>query len=229
MCLYSSLFINPKYRANKKNGGVIPPLKDKRYGYISGGCGKCMECMKQKRNGWRARLTEDIKDYDNAKFVTLTFSEESLKDLRMKVGEEGRKLEGYELDNAVAVKAVRLMTKRWVKKHGKSVRRWLITELGGKNGRIHMHGLMYASNEDIEAGWGYGFVYIGQWVNEGTISYITKYLTKVDVEHKGYTPKICTSAGMGAGYIKRNYLKHEYKGADTRMDYRLSDGRKNER
>ena len=48
MCLYPKLIRNPKYKSTKKNGGVVPPLVDKRVGLIPVGCGKCMECRKKK-------------------------------------------------------------------------------------------------------------------------------------------------------------------------------------
>ena len=49
MCLYPRLLNNPKYRANKKNGGEIPQLKDKRTLLVPVGCGNCIECRKQKK------------------------------------------------------------------------------------------------------------------------------------------------------------------------------------
>ena len=59
MCLYPKLIKNRKYIANKKNGGVIPPLPilridkngkkiyDERVTVVPVGCGKCMECMRK--------------------------------------------------------------------------------------------------------------------------------------------------------------------------------------
>jgi len=227
MCLYSKVLKNPKYGYSKKNRGIVPVLKDERVGYIAGGCGRCMECLKQKGNGWRVRLMEDIKDYSGAKFVTLTFSEEGLEELRRAVNNGGRKLDGYDLENASAVLGVRRFTKRWIKSEGKSPRHWLVTELGEKNGRIHLHGIIYGDGDLIEQKWAqYGFVHIGKFVTDISINYITKYITKVDLKHKGYTPKICTSAGIGKGYVERNKVKHEFKGDSTRTDYRLRNGSK---
>jgi hypothetical protein len=166
---------------------------------------------------------EDVKDYIGAKFVTLTFNEESLNDLRNVVNKD-RKLEGYDLDNEVVVLAVKRFRERWRKKTKKSPRHWLVSELGDKNGRIHMHGIVYGSKEMIEEKWGYGFVDVKEHVNDVSISYITKYITKVDVKHKGYRPKICTSPGIGAGYIERSKGKHTYVKGNTRTDYRLRNG-----
>ena len=49
MCLYPKLILNKKYTGTKKNKGVIPTLTDERVKYVPVGCGKCMECMKKKK------------------------------------------------------------------------------------------------------------------------------------------------------------------------------------
>ena len=49
MCLYPRLIKNPKYKENKKNGGVIPAFLDERVLAVPIGCGECIECRKQKR------------------------------------------------------------------------------------------------------------------------------------------------------------------------------------
>ena len=78
MCLYPQLIKNPKYKENKKNGGRIPPVLDKRVLWVPIGCGQCMECRGQKKREWQVRLQEDIKKHTNGKFITLTFSNESI-------------------------------------------------------------------------------------------------------------------------------------------------------
>ena len=48
MCLYPTLIDNPKYRSNKKNGGVVPLCFDERIKKVPIGCGYCEECRKKK-------------------------------------------------------------------------------------------------------------------------------------------------------------------------------------
>ena len=74
MCLFPRLIDNPKYKATKKNGGVIPPFHDKRVLKIPIGCNKCIECRKKKSRDWSVRLMEELQN-NNKKgyFVTLTF------------------------------------------------------------------------------------------------------------------------------------------------------------
>ena len=131
MCLFPKLILNKRFRANKKNGGNVPPLKDVRTLYVPVGCGKCMECMKKKAREWQIRLSEDIKENKNGQFITLTFSEDSLNKLKLET-EKGE-------DNEVATLGVRRFLERWRKKYKKSVKHWLITELGHENTeRIHL-------------------------------------------------------------------------------------------
>ena len=228
MCLYPKLIKNRKYIANKKNGGVIPAVSDKRVLMVAAGCGKCMECKKQKAREWSVRMQEEIRHNKNGKFVTLTFSNESIKELA-----EGIELEGYNLDNEIATKAVRRFLERWRKKYKKSVKHWLITELGG-NGteNIHLHGIIWTneSAETINEIWKYGFTWIGDnnnggYVSDQTINYITKYVTKTDLKHSEYNSKILCSPGIGVNYTERIDSKlNKYKDEETKETYTTRQG-----
>lgn len=240
MCLYPQLMYNPKYKTSKKNGGVIPAIPDKRVQWVPIGCGNCIECRKQKARGWQIRLLEDIKTNKNGKFITLTFSNESIKEL---IEQEPNKAwhglkgkEGYERDNGIAKRAVRLFLERWRKTHKKSVRHWLITELG-HNGteNIHMHGIIWTDEkiDEIRKHWKYGYIYPKKttkeknYVSERTVNYIIKYVTKQDEIYKGYKPIIMTSAGIGANYTKTyNATKNKYNEKTTNETYRTATGNK---
>ena len=207
MCLYPKLIKNRKYVANKKNGGVIPAITDNRTVYVPVGCQKCMECKKKKKNNWSVRLKEEIKSNRSGLFITLTFSNESINELGKDI-----KSKGYERDNLIATKAVRRFLERYRKENKKSIRHWLITELGHEGTEnIHLHGILFCKEEDLKH-WKYGKVHIGKYVNDRTINYITKYVTKTDYLHKYYEPKILCSSGIGKNYIKNNkeYMKDYY-------------------
>lgn len=234
MCLYPRLIKNRKYIANKKNGGIIPTVTDERTLYVPIGCQNCIECRKQKSREWQTRLLEDIKTNINGKFITLTFSNESISEL----SKELSPLKGYPLDNAIATLATRRFLERYRKEYGKSLRHWLVTELGhnGTN-NIHLHGIIW-TNEDlhkIEKIWSYGFMWKGQYkfgklinyVNEKTVGYITKYVTKKDELHTTYKSIILTSPGIGANYIKSQDVKqNEFTGEKTNETYRTRTGHK---
>ena len=153
MCLYPRLMVNKKYTRTKKNGGNVPIIKDERTRYVPIGCGICIECLKQKANSWNIRLQEEFKSNNIAQFVTLTFSEEKIKELSNKYTKlNGGTLTDPHQNNELAIFAVRYFLERWRKKRKKSVKHWLVTELG-HNGteRIHLHGIIWtAEKNDIK-------------------------------------------------------------------------------
>ena len=167
----------------------------------------------------------------NGIFVTLTFSNESITDLSSEIDN----LTGYNLDNAIAKLAVRRFLERWRKKYKKSVRHWLVTELGhGTTEHLHLHGIIWTdeSPKEIERIWKYGYIWAGDenvknYVNEKTVNYIIKYVSKDDKEHKEYTPIILTSPGIGSGYMKSLNMKNNvFKGDETKEYYRTRTGHK---
>lgn len=265
MCLYPRLIRNRKYVSNKKNGGDIPVPSDIRVIAVPVGCGDCIECRKQKAREWQCRLLEDIKtDYTlrtnkegmvekipkgKPKFITLTFSNESIKKLieetvkitNKKTGEiEIHKistLEGYQRDNAIATRAMRLFNERWRKEHKKALRHWMVTELG-HNGteNIHLHGVVWTDEDynKIRKIWKYGWIwprpendYRTLYVNSRTVNYIIKYITKKDEKHTGYKSVILTSPGIGSNYTtSHDCKKNKYNNTDTNETYRTSTGHK---
>lgn len=223
MCLYPKLIKNRKYVSNKKNGGKIPPITDKRVLMVPVGCGKCMECKKQKARNWAVRMQEDIRENKNGLFVTYTFSEIELQ----KIDNEIKGLTGYDRDNEICRIAIRRYLERWRKKYKKSLRHWLVTELGHTGTeRVHIHGIVWTDKKkDVEKIWKYGRTWIGEYVNAKTINYIVKYVNKVDPVHKEYNSKIFTSPGIGSGYKKRSdFKRNKYKGEQTIETYKTRQG-----
>lgn len=220
MCLYPKLIKNKRYCKTKKNKGVVPPCPDERLRYVTAACGKCFECMKQKGRAWQVRLSEEIRQDPKAIFVTLTISDESwekIKNAYIQLSDED-----------CIKKMVRLFLERVRKKNKKSLKHWLTTERGGTNTeRYHLHGLIWGENTKtlIESLWQYGFVFIGTFVNECTVNYITKYITKTDEKHKDFIPTILCSAGIGAGYLNRSDSElNRYRESKTNETYRLRNG-----
>ena len=229
MCLYPRLIKNNKYKENKKNKGVIPEVKDKRVLSVPVGCGKCIECRKKKARDWQVRLSEDLRVNKNAKFVTLTFSEHALD----KLDREIKGVSGYERDNEICSLAVRRFTERWRKKWGKTIRHWLVTELGGNyTERVHLHGLLWTDSNiaEIREKWQYGRVVLGNgkehYVSEKTVNYIVKYISKIDEKHKEYKGRIYTSNGIGREYVNRDDSKLNVyrKEGETKETYTTRTG-----
>lgn len=226
MCLYPKLIRNRKYTETKKNGGKIPPVTDRRVLMIPVGCQQCIECRKQKARAWQVRLHEEIRRPAKREFVTLTFSNESYKELYKEINTEDI-TNPYEIDNEIATLAVRRFLERWRAKYKKSIRHWLITELG-HNGteHIHIHGLLETDKkEEISKIWGYGYTFCGDYVNERTINYVTKYVMKTDEKHPNYIPKMLVSKGIGAKYFERHDAQlNAYKEKKTKETYTTRQG-----
>lgn len=241
MCIQKTLILNRRYTVTKKNGGLVPPLLDKRQKYVYVPCGQCYICKKKKAREWRMRITEDIKENPNCKIITLTFNTESLIKLKKRCG----KVTGYNLDNEICRQAVKLWRERWRKKYGRSPRHWLITELGhGETEHVHMHGIIWEDSRykledkllnEVEKTWQYGYVgkgkkdwQTGEWinyVNAKTANYFTKYVNKIDEQHKEYKQIILTSPGIGSAYIKSNKARDNiYIGKKTKQTYQVEEG-----
>lgn len=223
MCLYPRLIKNRKYVSNKKNGGNIPPITDKRVLSVPVGCGKCLECKRQKARQWQVRLHEDLRENKNALFVTYTFSDEGLQEIDNLI----KGINGYDRDNEICRIAIRRYLERWRKKYKKSLRHWLVTELGHTNTeRVHIHGIVWSKEkEDVKKIWQYGKVWIGDYVNAKTVNYIVKYVNKIDPVHKEYNSKIFTSPGIGSGYKnRRDFGRNKFNGIDTIETYKTREG-----
>lgn len=215
MCLYTKYILNPKYRPNKKNNYKPPKCEDERLRYVPVSCGRCIECRKKKKREWLVRLSEELKSDNNCMFVTLTFSNIAYEKLSKIVF--NRLTQNDEEENQVCIKAVRMWLERIRAKTGKSVKHWLITEKGEDFGRIHLHGIVW-SEPWILNEWGYGYVSRGTYVNEQTINYITKYVTKVNEKFRNFIGKVLTSKGIGKAYIDKN------KGSGKADEYRTRKG-----
>lgn len=252
MCLYPKMMLNRKYLPNKKNGGHVPAVKDNRTLYVPVACTKCIECKRAKARDWRVRLLEDIKTHKNGHMVTLTFSNDSISELtneiQMKILDKTlslskmtknktrnkeidklrSKINGYELDNEIATLAIRRFTERWRKQYKKTIRHWLVTELGHEGTQnIHMHGLVWTNEpfKEVEKHWKYGWIWKGDWVNEATINYTVKYIHKQDLDHLYYNPKVLTSNGVGNNYTTTgNYKRNEFNAENTRETYKTRNG-----
>ena len=224
MCLYPKLIKNKKYLPTKKNNYNPPKCEDERLLYVPVGCGNCIECRTQKAREWQVRLNEEITSNKYAYFVTMTFSEESMNNLATELKDND--------ENYIATIAVRRFLERYRKKNKKSLRHWLITELGHNNTeRLHLHGLLFnekeLTNDEISKYWQYGYTFTGDYCTAKTINYIIKYVTKIDNEHKDYQAKIFCTAGLGKKFIT-DQIKKVYKYDETNIKeyYKLPNGQK---
>lgn len=228
MCLYTKRILNKRYLPTRKNWWTPPLCTDERLRYIDIECGKCYECKRKKAREWKIRNAEQLRETPKATFFTGTFTDERIEKIAKK----------YNIDkneaNEIATKEVRLFLERIRRKNkGKSIKHWIVTEKGHTNTRrIHIHGLFYAEdgmsvyrlNELLKNNWIAGYSYNGRYVNEKTINYIAKYLTKDDLDNKDFTGKVLVSPGLGRKYIERGKKINEFRKEETKEEYRFRNG-----
>lgn len=220
MCLYKRLIQNKRYEPNKKNKGNPPQCTDERKRYVWAECGRCIECRAKRRREWAMRLEAELKEEPNALFITLTISNSSMSSLR-KDANSSR-------PNDIATLATRRFLERIRKETGKSIRHWIVTELGEEKGRIHLHGIVWSKKSLIKRHWKYGFIFIGDHVGIDSIHYITKYMLKLNENDKNFVGKVLCSKGLGQNYCStwNNVERHTYKGEDTCTEVITDNGAK---
>lgn len=219
-CLNPIYIKNKKYLPNKSNGGNPPPSPDIRLNRIAVPCGKCYECRRRRGSDWRFRLLHEFAatNYPKMHFVTLTFSDESFATLYERLGSFDA--------TAIIKRSVRLFLERYRKKYGVSLRHFFVSELGEKTDRLHIHGIIMDCkcgfykrgkwNVDIPllaSLWSYGHVFVG-YCNAKTISYVTKYITKIDSAHPDFRSVLLVSPGFGASYANDDNIRihHSFPG-----------------
>ena len=192
MCYFTKKVLNKRFLPNRKNRWNPPVCTDERFRYVEVECGHCFECRKKKRREWRIRNYEQLKETPHAVFFTGTVSPQRYEYICKKYG---FKNDGSQ-DNEIITKIHRLFLERIRKETGKSVKHWCVTEKGHTNTRrIHLHGLFYAREGQTKwqltkllyENWIDGYRYYGRYVNEKTINYVSKYMTKKDEDNPDYT------------------------------------------
>lgn len=216
MCLFPTQIKNPRYLPNKKNSGSPPTPEDERKRYIEIPCGQCSECMKNRAREWRVRIEWENSSQERSIFTTLTFDGDAL----LEIEKEKNTNEGV-------AKLIEKFRKRWYKKYKEPLRHWLVTELGEKNERIHLHGVLWTQKKESEIAeiWGYGRIEAYEQIRPEGVKYITKYVYKSNEKDPKFRGKVFASKGIGAAWfnsIEADQIK--YQGEDTRLYIRTNDG-----
>lgn len=126
-------------------------------------CGRCLGCRINRSRDWSMRLTQELRDHDQAVFVTLTYGD-------------------LFCPESVSKRHIQLFLKRLRKSIlPRRVRYFLSSEYGPRTHRPHYHGVLfglgYDDRELIESAWSQGFVTVSEVTSE-RIEYVAKYLQK---------------------------------------------------
>lgn len=181
--------------------GLIPPDY-----YVLIPCGVCPECRRAYKSQWTCRLLFEAshQPIGNCVFMSLTFSDEFIKH-----DDQGNPT-GYSRSECAAI--FRRFRDNFRKKYGFSFRYFCISELGGKNGRFHLHAVIWADGfqnksiryNDIKALWKYGFSYVEPIRSYGAFNYITKYILKPPEFDPWYKPVVLCSPRIGYDAVRAN-------------------------
>lgn len=222
---------NPKGKASKR---------------ITVPCGKCGNCRRARRNQWAFRLQQELKDSENAYFITLTYSDERLPQfVNKQTNEVKSNLRKEDLQKFIK----RLREQQYRQTNQRKFRYYAVGEYGTETDRAHYHFIGFNIDRDIidrlRDIWGFGHHHVGT-VNEGSILYVAKYHVNRNMNQEpeegqiGYyeyqkeelkieegirQPEFATMSkrpAIGYGYIKRNYNWH----VDNMNSYVIQNGYK---
>lgn len=164
-------------------------------------CGKCANCLKNRRISWIIRLKEELKKHESTVFVTLTYEKEPL---------EGVNVEDIQ---------------KFLKKlrHKSKLRYYGVGEYGTRTFRAHYHLLIFGCSvedtDNIRQCWSNGHVVVKR-VNERRVWYTTKYHVNrgcyPENKNKSFT-FMSRNPGIGNSYIER--MSDWHKESDERIFY----------
>lgn len=200
-------------------------------------CGKCIECLKDRQNSWKIRLTEEARDHLHVYFFTLTYNEDSVPHVFL---DDGTQV------NHVRKSDIQLWVKRNRIKYERLFNRdidfkyFITSEYGPNTGRPHYHGIFFTDISptfisSMFNDWcvNYGFVNFSEVGKSGkkivsknslssVANYVAKYCLKVkdlntpmekqvnEYIKDGIIPPtfFLMSKGIGASYVKRMKRYH---------------------
>lgn len=174
-------------------------------------CRKCMPCRVKRAREWSIRLNMELKDSTSAMFLTLTYDDEHI--VRNDLGHgilipkhTQNFMKQLRAKNAVLTKA--------------KIRFYLVGEYGGESFRPHYHAIIFNIHANLKPQisdiWKKGFITHDE-VNETTINYVTKYITKVDtrstelMELPPQFARMSRNPGLGDNYINDKTIKYHDK------------------
>jgi len=205
-------------------------------------CGKCIPCLKNRKAQWSFRLMEEKRDSFSSAFVTLTYNDRFLPhgDTGPTANKQDHKdfikwLKYYENPKRLSNRKTlsqgeldRLLTGQKIE--GKKFKYYGITEYGDREGRPHLHYLLFnvVDLDNINRAWSSqvrncegkritytpgeskGITDIDE-VNVNTVDYVLKYMLKhhPDGEFDGKEKELSfMSKGLGSGFINPESLRY---------------------
>lgn len=103
-------------------------------------CGKCIECLKDRQNSWKIRLSEEARDHKYVYFFTLTYRDDSVP---FSYDLDGNKVNHVnKVDIQLWIKRNRIKFERYFKRDI-DFKYFICSEYGPNTGRPHYHGIIF--------------------------------------------------------------------------------------
>lgn len=180
------------------------------------GCGKCLACRIRRRSVWTIRLLHEDAVHKKSRFITLTYSDETLP----RRGTDGR---------GILVKSdLQNFFKRY-RKLAKipGLKYYACGEYGDK-GRPHYHAIVFGDSptkEDLDKYWGLGLV-SSDTVTGASIAYVAGYVSKKlglshNIQDSRPSPFQISSQGLGLKWAQENYYEILMEAAVIRKNTKL--------
>ncbi len=167
-------------------------------------CGKCVECLQDRREMWSLRIAEEWKDHTDSAFITLTYDNENIT-----YGEHLPTLVKSDLQNWFKRLRDRIKPIK--------VRYYAVGEYGTKTLRPHYHVILFGlplkliKDGILEQTWKHGHVHYGT-LTRASIHYATKYHVNRYNDVEGSEPSftlMSRNPGIGARYLKKMEKIHD--------------------
>lgn len=185
----------------------IPILRDEGLTAWLVPCGKCVECLKRRKNDWYVRLCREF-DCTTAKalvWCTFTFDEYHLPTTRQELAA-----------------AIRRFKDNIRKQLGYFPLHWFITERG-ESGRLHIHGFLFMKRTFIDFdlirnAWKNGYCWLERCESKKAVSYSLKYALKGFIQRVIEDDPLCArvycSQGIGSAYLNSSSLRFVFNESD---------------
>lgn len=160
-------------------------------------CGKCDNCLRQRRMEWSYRLFVHLR-YQSypSYFLTLTYNDENLPEY------------------GVSPLDVQLFLKRLRHYTDSSISYFLTSEYGSKTSRAHYHAIIFnykGDPADFEKAWNKGNIFVGS-VTSASIGYVAKYFVQKQDHPESKAENFARmSKGIGKDFLETTGLKKYYR------------------
>jgi hypothetical protein len=180
--------------SGKRSLVFSPDLALERDQTVEIACGQCHGCRLERSRQWAVRCMHEASLYENNCFITLTFSDDGMK--QRFLDEKSSERRKY-MDNlwSIDVRDTQLFMKRLRKEFGKGIRFLFSGEYGDLNKRPHYHAILfnfdfpdkelwkiqndqrYYISQSLSELWPYGHCVIGDVTFESA-AYVARYVMK---------------------------------------------------